>query len=82
MFPVDVRAQSGKEVPKVNCGLAIEDWMQHIQDWLVTGLRLEDLLAWVPKLGLRKVSPQACFLFWIAATISGVAQARLRLGSG
>jgi hypothetical protein len=27
MFPVDERAQSGKEVPKVNCGLAIEDWM-------------------------------------------------------
>jgi hypothetical protein len=27
IFSVDVRAQSGKEVPKVNCGLAIEDWM-------------------------------------------------------
>jgi hypothetical protein len=25
MFPVDERAQSGKEVPKVNCSLAIED---------------------------------------------------------
>ena len=34
MFPVDERAQSGKEVPKVNCGLAIEDWMWHIEDWM------------------------------------------------
>jgi hypothetical protein len=32
MFPVDVRAQRGKEVPKANYGLAIEDWMLHIED--------------------------------------------------
>jgi hypothetical protein len=32
MFPVDVRAESGEEVPKRNCGLAIEDWMEHIED--------------------------------------------------
>jgi len=39
MFPVDVLAESDEEVPKLNCGLAIEDWVEHMED-LVRNVRV------------------------------------------